>query len=74
MDRLRDLIPLYNVTSDVAVLHNIELDATGEEFTYQFYTFSKDNNGDDFDGRRLQYMTRLYNQHYVPSIYFEYDK
>lgn len=73
LDELRKLIPEFNISSDVAILSNIELDTTGDGFTYQFYTFSKDSGGKDFDGRRLQNMTRIYNRCHKEKIYFDYD-
>lgn len=74
LDDLRKLIPAYNVGSDVAILTNIILSGDGTEFTYQFYTFSENSDGGDFDGRRVQYMTRLYNQGKPDGkkIYFDY--
>lgn len=78
LDRLRGIIKEYNVSSDVVVMTNIELDNDVKSvysFTFQFYTFSDDIKGKkDFDGRRLQYMTKIYNQHYPNeriSFYFD---
>lgn len=62
LDKLRAYIKEFNVSSNVAILTNIELDAD-ESFIFQFYTFSDDNSGEDFDGRRIQYMTKIYNMH-----------
>lgn len=73
LDDLRDSIKEFNVSSNVAVLVNIELDADGS-FVFCFYTFA--NSGDDcgFDGRRIQYMTKLYNaKHPDRKIGFVFD-
>ena len=73
LDRLRDLIKEYNVGSNVCIISNIELNPD-DSFTFCFYTYSDDTNGEDFDGRRVQYLTRIYNQHYPnEKIYFNYD-
>lgn len=75
LEELRELIPTYNNGSDVAILTNIILEPDGFTFTYQFYTFSEDGSGSDMDGRRVQYMARLYNRcHGEGKLYFEYDK
>lgn len=62
LDRLRLYIKEFNASSSSAILTNIELDSD-ESFVFQFYTFSDSGSGDDFDGRRLQYMTKIYNIH-----------
>ena len=73
LDRLRKLIPEYNAGSNSCIIANIELDAYNN-FTFCFYTYSDDKNGADFDGRRIQYMTRVYNRSYPKEkIYFTYD-
>ena len=61
LNDLRALIGEFNVSSDVAILMNIELDAD-ESFVYQFCTFTDDETGANLDGRRVQYMTKLYNR------------
>ena len=75
LDDLRKLIPAFNASSDVAILTNIELQPDGWSYVYQFYTYSDDASGKDFDGRRIQYMTRLYNSDKTEDkrIYFDYD-
>lgn len=73
LEELRKLIKFYNSSSDVAILTNIILEPDGEHFTYQFYTFSDSEKGETFDGRRLQYMTRLFNKTHKEKIYFDYD-
>lgn len=64
LDRLRQLIKVFNGSSDVAILTNIELDAD-ESFIFQFYTFAGSNSAEgEFDGRRMLNLTRIYNRHY----------
>ena len=62
IDELRSHIKEFNVSSGVAILTNIELDAD-ESFIFQFYTFA-DAEGDEkgFDGRRMLNLTRIYNR------------
>lgn len=62
VDELRKCIKEFNVSSNVAILTNIELDSD-ESFIFQFYTFA-DSEGDDkgFDGRRMLNLTRIYNR------------
>lgn len=72
LERLRDCIPEYNMASKVVILANIELNAD-ESFNLQFYTFSGEKDGSDFDGRRTSYLTRLYNMKYPKErIEFEF--
>jgi len=75
LDDLKALIPEYNFGSEVAVMTNVILDADGYTYTFQFYTFSEDANGKDMDGRRLQYITRLYNRgkNEKNKLYFRYN-
>lgn len=73
LEDLRDCIKAFNVSSNVAILTNIELDAD-ETFIFQFYTFSDESDGSDFDGRRIQYMTKIYNMHHpTQKIGFVFD-
>ena len=70
------LLPVYNANSDVNVLTNIILeDDGGYVYKFQFYTFSDTQDGSDMDGRRLQYLARLYNSNKddAHKIYFSYD-
>lgn len=62
LDELRKHIKEFNVSSNVAILTNIELDVD-ESFIFQFYTFA-DGEGDEkgFDGRRMLNLTRIYNR------------
>ena len=62
VEELRQHIREFNVSSNVAILTNIELDAD-ESFIFQFYTFA-DGEGDEkgFDGRRMLNLTRIYNR------------
>ena len=62
VEELRKHIKEFNVSSGVAILTNIELDAD-ESFIFQFYTFA-DGEGDEkgFDGRRMLNLTRIYNR------------
>ena len=76
LDQLRSLLPVYNANSDVNVLTNIILeDDGGYVYKFQFYTFSDTQDGSDMDGRRLQYLARLYNSNKddAHKIYFSYD-
>ena len=76
LDQLRALLPVYNANSDVNVLTNIILeDDGGYVYKFQFYTFSDTQDGSDMDGRRLQYLARLYNSNKddAHKIYFSYD-
>lgn len=70
LDGLRDCIKLFNTSSGVAILTNIELDSD-ESFIFQFYTFAN-NEGDEsgFDGRRMLNLTRIYNRSHSPKIGF----
>ena len=64
VDELRKHIKEFNISSDVAILTNIELDSDAS-FIFQFYTFAEsegDNSG--FDGRRMLNLTRIYNRHH----------
>ena len=71
---LRDCIKEFNGSSNVAILMNIELDKDGETFIFQFFTFSDEADGSDFDGRRIQYMTKIYNFHHPErKIGFVFD-
>lgn len=74
VEELRKHIKEFNVSSSVAILTNIELDAD-ESFIFQFYTFA-DNEGDEkgFDGRRMLNLTRIYNRsHPNARIGFYFD-
>ena len=63
VDKLRTYIKEFNVSSNVAILVNIELDSD-ESFIFQFYTFAGgENASDEFDGRRMLNLTRIYNRH-----------
>ena len=74
LERLRKLIPVYNAGSNAAILTNIELDKD-ESFIFQFYTYANKQDGKgEFDGRRLQYVTKIYNERYPnETIGFRYD-
>jgi len=64
LDRLRSHIKEFNVSSDVAILTNIELNPD-ESFVFQFYTFAGNNSAEgEFDGRRMLNLTRIYNRHH----------
>lgn len=74
VEELRKHIKEFNVSSGVAILTNIELDAD-ESFIFQFYTFA-DGDGDEkgFDGRRMLNLTRIYNRsHPNAKIGFYFD-
>lgn len=64
IEDLRTCIKEFNVSSNVAILTNIELDAD-ESFIFQFYTFAE-GEGDEkgFDGRRMLNLTRIYNRNH----------
>lgn len=64
VEELRKHIKEFNVSSDVAILTNIELDSDAS-FIFCFYTFA-DTEGDTsgFDGRRMLNLTRIYNRHH----------
>jgi hypothetical protein len=64
VDELRKHIKEFNVSSNVAILTNIELDSD-ESFIFQFYTFAE-GEGDEkgFDGRRMLNLTRIYNRNH----------
>ena len=69
LDELRELIPLFNSSSDVAILTNIILNAD-ESFTFQFYTFDSEG----MDGRRILNLTKIYNRcHDDHRIGFSFD-
>ena len=61
--QLKTFIPTFNERSDVAIMTDIVLNTDGT-ITYQFYSYSGDATGSDMDGRRLLYLTKLYNQHH----------
>lgn len=74
VEELRKHIKEFNVSSGVAILTNIELDAD-ESFIFQFYTFAE-GEGDEkgFDGRRMLNLTRIYNRsHPNAKIGFYFD-
>lgn len=74
VEELRKHIKEFNVSSGVAILTNIELDAD-ESFIFQFYTFAEES-GDEkgFDGRRMLNLTRIYNRHHPKEkIGFYFD-
>lgn len=73
LEELKKLIPIFNINSQAAILVNIILNAD-ESYTYQFYTYSQSENGGDMDGRRVAYMTKLYNGSHEKKIYFDYDE
>lgn len=62
VEELRKHINEYNYSSGVAQLMNIELDAD-ESFVFQFITLANSKDDNDFDGRRLLNLTRIYNYH-----------
>ena len=73
VEEMRKYIKEFNVSSNVAILINIELDAD-ESFIFQFYTFSDEGDGSDFDGRRVKYMTKIFNMHNpTKKIGFHYE-
>ena len=64
LERLRDeVMPMYNASDTAAIIFNIILNSD-ETFTFEFYTYVDDEVGENFDGRRLQYITKLYNMRY----------
>lgn len=71
VEELRELIPLYNERSMAAILVNLVLNPD-ESIVYQFYSYSKDDKGKDMDGRRLQYLAKLYNYNHKKKVYFTY--
>lgn len=76
LDGLRDCIKIFNSSSGVAILTNIELD-TDESFIFQFYTFANgEGDSSGFDGRRMLNLTRIYNKSHNPKIsfYFEHEE
>ena len=72
LDELKNLIGIYNINSQAAILTNIILNPD-YSFTYQFYTYSQTEDGSDMDGRRISYMTKLYNRCHETKLYFDYD-
>jgi len=64
VEELRKYIKEFNVSSDVAILTNIELDADAS-FVFCFYTFAKtDGDTSGFDGRRMLNLTKIYNRNH----------
>ena len=73
VEELRKHIKEFNVSSDVAILTNIELDSDAS-FIFQFYTFAKtDGDTSGFDGRRMLNLTRIYNRYHKDKIGFTFD-
>ena len=72
LEELKNLIPVFNMNSQAAILTNIILNAD-ESFTYQFYTYSQAEDGSDMDGRRVGYMAKLYNRRHENKLYFDYE-
>lgn len=73
VEELRKHIKEFNVSSDVAVLTNIELDADAS-FIFQFYTFANtEGDTSGFDGRRMLNLTRIYNRYHKDKIGFTFD-
>ena len=73
VEELRKHIKEFNVSSDVAVLTNIELDADAS-FIFQFYTFANtEGDTSGFDGRRMLNLTRIYNRYHKDKIGFIFD-
>ena len=63
-----DLLNEFNVSSDVALINYIELNDSGDVLIFNIYTIDENK---DFDMRRLNYLTKLYNLKYTAKIYFE---
>lgn len=63
-----DLLNEFNVSSDVALINYIELNDVGDTLIFNIYTIDENK---DFDMRRLNYLTKLYNMKYTAKIYFE---
>ena len=63
-----DLLNEFNVSSDVALINYIELNDAGDTLIFNIYTIDENK---DFDMRRLNYLTKLYNMKNTSKIYFE---
>jgi len=72
LSELWDILPTFNVSSDVAVLVNIELESI-DTVKFAFYSFDASYSGKgDIDGRRLSNLTRLYNAKYSDEIHINF--
>ena len=64
----KDLLDEFNMSSDVALINYVELNDSGDALIFNIYTIDESK---DFDMRRLNYLTKLYNMKYSSKIYFE---